>query len=224
MADKGAEQQLALLQAARMVTCGCRQRDKIEECEVGQGVSLQVPPDHLHRVQLRSVGRKQDGVQGGCAPEELRDGLAPMSPEPVPDQDQRGMDLPSQLAKEVDHLGSGDVGLGMEAEVQVDLIAAGGYAQGSDDGDFLVGACALGEERCLASWGPGPSDKGGHQQAGLVDEDEPGCQAGGFFLTRGHSSFAQRWISASSRSAARRCGFCGLQPKSRRRRPTWSTW
>jgi hypothetical protein len=128
-------------------------------------------------------------VQGGCAPEELRDGLAPMSPEPVPDQDQRGMDLPSQLAKEVDHLGSGDVGLGMEAEVQVDpgprvpgdLIAAGGYAQGSDDGDFLVGACALGEERCLAWWGPGPSDKGGHQQAGLVDEDEPGCQAGGFF-------------------------------------------
>jgi hypothetical protein len=31
-------------------------------------------------------------------------------------------------------------------------------------------------------------------------------------LTRGHSSFAQRWISASSRSAARRCGFPGLRP------------
>ena len=61
-----------------------------------------------------------------------------MSPEPVPNQDQRGTDLPAQLAQEVDDLGCGDIGLRMEPEVQVDLIAAGGHAQGSDDGEPLV--------------------------------------------------------------------------------------
>src|SRR3990170_7797548 len=107
-----------------MMTSGCRQRGKIEEWGVGQGVGLQVAPDPLHRVQLRSVGWKQVGVDGRGALEELRDGLAPMSPEPVPNQDQRGTDLPAQLTQEVDDMGCGEIGLGMEPEVQVDLIAA----------------------------------------------------------------------------------------------------
>ncbi len=203
-----------------MMTSGCRQRGKIEEGEVGQGVGLQVPPDQLHRVQLRGVGRKQDGVQGGGALEESRDGRAPMSPEPVPNQDQRGTDLPAQLAQEVDDLGCGDIGLGMEPEVQVELIAAGGHAQGSDDGEPLVSAGALRQERSNTAGRPASSDKRGHQQAGFVEEYEAGSQAGGFFFTRGHSCLTQRWISASSRSTARRCGFWGLQPRSRRRRPT----
>jgi hypothetical protein len=37
------------------------------------------------------------------------DGLAPMSPEPVPDQDEGGTDLPAQLAQEVDDLGCGAI-------------------------------------------------------------------------------------------------------------------
>ena len=48
-----------------------------------------------------------------------------MSPEPVPNQDQRGTDLAAQLAQVVDDLGCGDIGLGMEPEVPVDPIAAG---------------------------------------------------------------------------------------------------
>jgi len=147
-----------------------------------------------------------------------------MSPQPVPDQDQRGTDLPAQLAQEVEDLGCGDIGLGMEAEVQVDLIAAWGHTQSGDDGEPLVAARALGQKRSMAAGRPTSSDKGGHPKAGFVQENEAGSQAGGFFLTRGHSCLTQRWTSASSRSTARRCGFCGLQPRSRRRRPTWSTW
>lgn len=95
MADEGAQQELASLQSAAMMTSGCRQRGKIEECKVGQRVGLQVPPDHLHRVQLRSVSWKQDGVQGGGPLEELGGSPAAMSSEAVPDQDQRGTDLPA---------------------------------------------------------------------------------------------------------------------------------
>ena len=99
----------------------------------------------------------------------------------------------------------------MEPEVQVDLIAAGGHAQGSDDGEPLVSARALRQERSMAAVRRASSDKGGHQKAGFVEEDEAGSQAGGFFFTRGRSSLTQRWISASSRSTARRCGFPGLR-------------
>ena len=155
--------------------------------------------------------------------DEAPDGLASMSPEPIPDQDQRGTDLPAELTHEVDDLGCGDIGLGMEPEVQVDPIAAGGHAQGGDEGELLVSARALRQERSTAAGRPASSDKGGHPKAGFVQEDETGSQPGGFFFTRGHSCLTQRWISASSRSTARRCGFWGVQPRSRRRRPTWST-
>jgi|GEM_PF-2334939 hypothetical protein len=151
MADEGAQQELAPLQPAAIMTGGCRQCGKIEEGKIGQRIGLQVSPDHLHRVQLRSVGRKQDRVEAGGPLKVLGDGLAPMNPQAVPDQDDRGMDLPAQLAKEVDDVGCGDVGLETEPEVQLDLIAAGGHTQSSKDGDFLVGARALREERSVAA-------------------------------------------------------------------------
>lgn len=232
MADEGAQQGLAPLQPTAIMTGGCRQCGKIEEGEVGQRIGLQVAPDHFHWVELRSVGRKQDRVEAGGSLEILGDSPTPMnpgcgfrgSPQAVPDQDHRGMDLPAQLAKEVDDLGCGDVGLGTEPEVQLDLIAGGGHTQSSKDGDFLVGARALRQKRSVAAGRPASSNQGGHQKAGFVEENQAGSQAGGFFLARGHSCLTQRWISASSRSTARRCGFCGLQPRLRRRRPMWSTW
>jgi hypothetical protein len=39
----------------------------------------------------------------------------------------------------------------------------------------------------------------------------------------GQSVLIQRWMAISSRSIARRWGFCGLQPNERKRRPIWST-
>lgn len=104
-----------------------------------------------------------------------------MSPEPISDQDQRGTELPAQLTQEVEDLRCGDIGLGMEAEVEVDPIAVRGHAQGGDDGQLLLSARALRQERSMAAGSPASLDKGSHQEAGFVQEDEAGLQAGGFF-------------------------------------------
>lgn len=53
-----------------------------------------------------------------------------------------------------------------------------------------------------------------HQEAGFVYEDDRRPATCGVFFTEGQSSRTQRRISRSSRSAARRAGFCGLQPSS----------
>jgi len=96
----------------------------------------------------------------------------------------KGRDLPAKLAQEVDILGCGGTCLGTEPEVRVDLIAAGGHAQSSDDGELLESARALRQEGSWAAGRPAWSDKGGHQQAGFVEEDEAGSQADGSFRTR----------------------------------------
>jgi hypothetical protein len=51
-----------------------------------------------------------------------------------------------------------------------------------------------------------------HLKPRLVLENQGRAESGDFFLIRGHSSFIQRCISFSSRSAALRCGFCQERP------------
>ena len=60
------------------------------------------------------------------------------------------------------------------------------------------------------------------RKRGFVNEDQPGFQARGVFFTWGQSDLTQVAIAVSSRSRARRVGFCGLQPKARIKRPMWS--
>ena len=61
-------------------------------------------------------------------------------------------------------------------------------------------------------------------EAGFIEEDEGRPPSSGLFLMRGQSCERHRSIAASFRSAARRCGFCGLKPRSCKMRPRWSGW
>ena len=75
------------------------------------------------------------------------------------------------------------------------------------------------EQGRLAAGCPGPPHKRHHQEAAFVEKDESGAYPGGVFFTRGQSALTQRWMAASSRSMARRCGFWGLQPRECKTRP-----
>jgi hypothetical protein len=51
-----------------------------------------------------------------------------------------------------------------------------------------VPSAAVQQDRRLAARGPCPADQRRHHKAALVDEDDVGIQAAGFFLMRSQSS------------------------------------
>ena len=61
-------------------------------------------------------------------------------------------------------------------------------------------------------------------EASFIDENDAGATPPGLFLMRGQSCFRHRSTAAASCSRATCWGFCGLNPKSCRIRPTWSGW
>jgi hypothetical protein len=79
---------------------------------------------------------------------------------------------------------------------------------------------AMAQLRRLAAGRPGAAHGGDQEEARFVREDKVGAQPRGVFFTRGQTSRFQRSIARSSRSRARRSGFCGLHPRAWSRRPT----
>ena len=190
--------------------------------EVRQGIALEVGPEDLDGVELGGIGR-QEGDVAGLTMQVLRDDLGPVTGQPVPDDEEGTAQMASECTKERDQPGRRDIFVGAEREVQPRAMAAGRQGQGGDDGHLFACTPALIEDRGLAAGGPTTPHERGEQQATLVDEYQRGVQAPRFFLMRGQSTFTHRWIAASSRSRARRSGFCGLQPRVRSTRPIWST-
>lgn len=131
--------------------------------------------------------------------------------------------MPAELLEEREDRAGVDIGLGMKAEEQLDTVSVGRDNQGRDGGNFTIGVGPVPDEGCLTGGGPGPPHQRHHQEAAFVEKDESGAYPCGVFFTRGQSAWTQRWIKASSRSTARRCGFWGLQPRECKIRPIWST-
>lgn len=129
------------------------------------------------------------------------------------------MDVPAEIAQEGGEPRRIDVVVRPDREVEAHASAAGRHGQRADHRDLLPVASALSQDRRLAARGPSPAHERRQQNAALVEEDDVGVQALGFLLMRGQSTLIQRRITVSSRSRARRSGFCGLQPIARRRRP-----
>jgi hypothetical protein len=104
VADEGAKQEVTFPLAraagsAAVIASSCSGGREVEESQDGEQVGLQDPPDPLDRVQLRGIGSKQDKVDRWDRVKELRDRPTPVSPQPVPNQDQKGMDFLAQLAE-----------------------------------------------------------------------------------------------------------------------------
>ena len=68
--------------------------------EVGHWVALEVTPDHLHRIQIGSVGRQEVAVQRSIALEELVDDLRFVSLRTIPYNEQRFLELSAQVPQE----------------------------------------------------------------------------------------------------------------------------
>ena len=219
MLDEGAQEEGISLKVAVLVMRDGGERVKLGEGPIGERVAFEVSPGRLDRIKLRRIGREEHRVELRRL---LQKGVhhgGPVRPQPIPEQDEGGIQLAGQLPQERDHQRTRQVGIRMQAEIQVDAIALRGHTQGADDRDLLVRARPLDQDRGLAAGAPRPADEGCHQKAALVQECQPGPQPRGFFLARGQSCLIQRWMAASSRSRARRWGCWGLKPNARRSRP-----
>ena len=146
-----------------------------------------------------------------------------MGLEPVPDDDEGCCELTIQLGQKRHRARGIDIGIRVQAKVQVYRVPARRHAQRTDDAEFLMRMGPLVQDWRLPTRRPGPAHQRRHQQSRFVDEDQPGLQARGVFFTRGQSVLTQFAIACSSRSTARRIGFCGLHPMACIKRPIWST-
>lgn len=144
----------------------------------------------------------------------------PVGLQTVPDNDQGCSELTVKLAEKFQRPQGVDIGIAVQAKVQMNPVTLRRHAQGADDGDLLMRSGTLIDHRGVAPRRPTAAHQRRHQQARFVDKDQPGSQACGVFFTRGQSFFTQFAIAFSSRSTARRVGFCGLHPIARNNRPT----
>jgi hypothetical protein len=193
---------------------------EFERREVREAMCFCVAPNQFHRVQFRSVGRKQFGAYAmAILGEPAFDRFADVSLEPIPDQRDGHAQSAAQLLEEVQNVLAIEACFRSDAEIGAHPTASRRDDQSADDRELASGAAALHEHRSLAARCPAALHQWPHQEAGFIYEDDRRTLAAGVFFTRGQSSRTQRRISGSSRSAARRVGFWGLQPKSCSNRP-----
>src|SRR5574341_661683 len=185
-------------------------------------LALRQCPAPFVRVQLRGVGGEPLEVQAGELGAQGADEGTLVDLAAVPQHDDGAPEMAQELPEKAAHLRRMEV-LVVELEVEAEALAPRADRQAGDDRDAVV-ALPVAEQGSLAGGGPGPAHAGDEQEPGLVYEDEVGAQPRGVFFTRGHSARFHRAMAASSRSRARRSGFCGVQPRAWRSRPTWSGW
>lgn len=202
-----------------MIASGSKERVDIWSGDIRQRIALQIAPQHLDRIELGRVGREVGAVHSFGAGEVPVHELGTMSIGTIPDHQKPLLDLTAQLAEERPCSQGGDVGVGVEGEIKSYALAARRNGQGGYGGYLPMRPACAAKDRGASAQGPGSPNKRSHQEAALVDEDDIRSQLAGFFLSCGQSTAIQRLIVASFRSRASACGFCGLKPSPRSRRP-----
>ena len=180
------------------------QLGKVSRTAIGESLFGELP-DAFVGVQLGSVTRKPDQMKAPDAPAQLGDQAPAVRPSSVPQNEDVATEVTEQVPQEAARLQLLDV-LEVELEVQVEALTRGAHADAGDGGDPIA-PVVMPQYRCLAHRCPGLGDRGGQEEARLVDKDEVGTQPTGVFFTRGQSSRKKRRIFRSSRSSARFCGF-----------------
>lgn len=219
MAQEGAKDCGLLLDGTGGTASVCGESDQVVSRIVGQRIGLEVGPQVLDGVEFRGIGRQVFKMSRAWR-DAFIDELTEVRLETIPDEDDGRAQLVLQVLEKVHHTRGIDVGIGKQAKVERHAIACGADAQGGDGRDLLMTAHALPEYRGVPAQAPGAAHERSHQQSRFVEKDQRGVQAGGVFFTRGQSCSIQAWIRASSRSTARRVGFCGEKPSPCRSRLT----
>ena len=208
-----------MLDRAGSTTSAGGQMRQINGRIVGEGVGLEIGPEVFDRIELRGV-RQEVGQMCRRGRNALADQFAQVCLEAIPDQHDGATQLTLQVFEEIEHAGTVDVGIRVQAEIERDPIAPRRHAHGRDGRDLAVRAGALAQHRGVSAQAPGATHQRGHEQARFVDKDQCSAQPGSVFFTRGQSCSIHAWIRSSSRSTARRVGFCGENPKPCNRRLT----
>lgn len=185
---------------------------------VRQGVELHMAPDRFDRVEFRRVSREILAVQPRMAPKEAFHRRGFVDVEIVPDEDDVSTEMAEEVPQEEDHPFGVDIQIGGQGKVKSDPVTPGRDRDDCDDRYLLPVASSLVEDWRLSARCPGSTDQRRQKQPAFVEENEVGVQPPGVFFIRGQSFLTHRRMASSSRSRARRSGFCGLQPRERRRR------
>lgn len=193
--------------------------------EVRERVHLGVAPDQLDGIEFGGVAGQQVGVYAVTMRREpSAHGPAAMGGQPIPDEVDGPALATRELLEEVQDGLAVVIGIGQQAEGAAYPVAVRRDRECRDRRDLAPRSAALWEDRGPAARRPGAPPERGHQEARFVAEDERRPSTGSVFFTRGHSPCIQRRMASSSRSMARRAGFCGLKPNACSSRPTWATW
>src|SRR5262245_17653398 len=224
IAEEAEEQMVVAADAVGAEMRGEVHRSHADLAAVGQLSPLEVGPEPLGRVQLRCIAGQPPHLEPILLlGQELLHGPTPMRGQPVPQEDHLlAPEVATQLADELDQLRVVVVAFpGLEVEPAPATVPAVGEGHGHRDPVPVEG---MAEDRGLAPGCPGSPDNRRQRGSTFVLEDDPGSLPTGPPFMAGHSSRTQFLIASSSRSMARRAGFCQLHLSRLRIRQTWPIW
>lgn len=209
MADATPQETLRARQAADLVgqnihELGHRVRPAVRQA------SLEMVPNSLVRIQLRSMRREGQEMKSPRAAQEFPHRFAPMGIAVIQKDDQVAADLTQKMAEERRHFFPLDVIL-IKMTVERAPIALMTDSNPGDGRDAVM-AITMTDSRRPPDRAPGLPDRGNQQEARFVDENDMGRQPRGVFFTLGQTELFHSTMAASLRSTARRSGFWWLQP------------
>ena len=167
-------------------------------------------PDVFHRIGFRSIRGKFLDEKAFMFCDKFLYDFSFVSRAVVPNQNDGAVDDEKHVVNEFYNLLGADV-VGIDTKVRADIISAALKRPGPDRGESVAGS-GVPDDRSLTAQPPCRMTDRGHLKPRLILEYQGRAELFDFFLMRGHSSFIQRRISFSSRSAALRCGFCQESP------------
>lgn len=184
---------------------------------VGEAV-LAVTPDSFGGIEFRGVGGKGLEVETRVAPAESANGLAFVLAGLIPDDDHGAPQVSEEVTEEEGDIDLSNV-LGLDPKVQTEATPDRAHRDGGDHRE-LIPPVHVAQDRGLPARGPGALDRRKQEKARFVKENQVRPQLRGVFFTRGQRYRFQRSTASSSRSTARRSGFCTLKPRRWSIRPT----
>lgn len=185
--------------------------------EVGQFMVLPVPPQILHRIELRGIGRQMLKHDSAILPShKVLNQPTTMTAKPIPDHQHFPWDMAYQVAEELNHLGTSDRS-GIQTKVK------------TPPTNPRYRRKRLPVKRVLQHWslslrGPCPAPMGTLAKAALINENYRTSLPLGFFLSSGQRFFFHRSMASSSLCKALPVGRWQLHPNRAKSHPTWPGW
>ena len=156
-------------------------------------------------VEFRGEGREGLAVDAPATPQDPLDDVSAVAAQAAPDHHEGALELAPQVPEVPDDLRGGEVGVGLEPEVQPDAPPARRQGEGRGGTDPAVQTGLLGASRGVPPRSPGAAHERPDPEAALVDRDQDGVRRAGDIHRR--DAVVEKLQSATQESRARRaCG------------------